>query len=52
MNTRVAARVLEIRHQRFIVRVDLLRILRLSHQFLESLAHSILRILEAPSADR
>ena len=37
--------VLEIRHQRFIVRVDLLYILRLSHEFLESLTYVILRIL-------
>ena len=41
MNTRVS----EIRDQRLIVCVDLLDILRLSHQVPESLAYSILRIL-------
>ena len=45
VNTRVGTRVLEIRHQRLIVRGDLLDILRLSHQFFESLAYSIHRIL-------
>ena len=42
MNTRVDTRVLEIRHQRFIVCVDLLDILPLSHQSLESFVCSIL----------
>ena len=38
MNTRVNTRVLKILDQSFIARGDLLDILRLSHQSLESLA--------------
>ena len=40
MNTRGDTRVLDIRGQRFIVYVDLLDILRLSHQSLESVVFS------------
>ena len=42
MNTRAGTHVLENRDQRFIVCVDLLDILRLSHQSTESLVHSVL----------
>ena len=42
MNTHVDTRVLEILDQRKIVCVDLLDILRLSHQSLESLENSVL----------
>ena len=45
VNIRVNTRVLKIRDQRFIARADLLDILRLSHQSLESLAYSILCVL-------